>query len=114
VLGAGDVVVVLGIGDILLDLGDPAAICVARLLVNERNRSGDLLAAATPNEDNESTFGGYPRGGDALSNTSTCPGSNQSGTFMSSWKRAILGVRPLSTPRPAQTTESSTGARTFI
>jgi hypothetical protein len=32
--------------------------------------------AGTPNEDNESTFGGYPRGGDALSDTSTCQGSN--------------------------------------
>ena len=48
--------------------------------------------AGTPNEDNESTFGGYPRGGDALSDTSTCPGSNQSGTFMSSWKRADVAV----------------------
>ena len=42
---------------------------------------------STPNEDNESTFGG-----DALSDTSTGPGSNQSGTFMSSWKRADVAV----------------------
>ena len=35
---------------------------------------------------------GIPRGGDALSDTSTCPGSNQSGTFMSSWKRADVAV----------------------
>ena len=48
--------------------------------------------AGAPNEDNELTFGGYPRGGDALSDTSTCPGSNQSGTFMSSWKRADVAV----------------------